>query len=67
MTAATAMISRMLQANTTHADLAGTLYSTGQLAGTPSWSASSPYGTSGSTRRATRKISLGSAPGGRST
>src|SRR5438067_1208868 len=67
MQAAATMTVRMLQASTAHADFAGTLYSIGQLAGTPSWPASSPYGTSGSTRRATRKISPGSAPGGRST
>ena len=74
MPAAAAMISRMLQASQEAGQggcprpaSAGTSFSIGQLAGTPSWPASSPYGTSGTTRRATRKISLGSAPGGRST
>jgi hypothetical protein len=42
-------------------------YSTGSTAGTPSCRASSQYGPSGSTRRATRKIARGSSPGGRST
>ena len=45
----------------------GHSYLIGSPAGTPSWSASSSYGSSGSTRRAARKIALGSAPGGRST
>jgi transcriptional regulator with XRE-family HTH domain len=39
----------------------------GMLAGRPSWPASSSYGSSGSTRRATRKMAFGSSPGGRST
>jgi len=42
-------------------------YSTGSTAGTPSCLASSQYGPSGSTSRATRKIARGSSPGGRST
>jgi hypothetical protein len=42
-------------------------YSTGSTAGTPSCLASSQYGPSGRTSRATRKMARGSSPGGRST
>ena len=46
---------------------AGPPHSSGQLAETPSWPASSWYFSSGSTRRAARSTARGSSPGGVST